>query len=419
MMKVLMFGTTTDRQIVAKPNKNDGFDMVFQTRDEEHTGCITEFTIDRTRWHLSLTKDDSVYYCAIPPGTTIEQKKLKPAVMIRDADEAARMRIGMFTDDDDKPGSESDYNLLSADGTLALVDHPKFNKCGIGIASYASAFYCSDVENQDKVVAPPPPPNIGEVAQKVYVGVKNKTEWLSQTADAAGLTDHEREMFMKPTFEADVNRAAIVFLPETQAQVHTASQLLLRVPDTAVNPEHVQKYAGALGVDPEQLGMTGDSGYSTAVLGRASATGRSLCIYGEDTNCARLLIATALTLSRPPSVVMDLVALGFSVHDMQAIMKACPDKEFTVVVPRSKEHNKIAEEIGDLDGSVEVCRTKMQQACLSRCKNQIEFCAVSNARADPAFGKCPDAWQRLLSPIFCTAMLHHQTWMPVNVQSQA
>ena len=418
-MRVLLFGTTTDRQVVAKPNSEGAFDLLFHSKGADHSGCVTEFTIDKQLWQLSLTHEGAVYYCAIPTGLTVEAKKLKPAIMIRDAPEANRMKIGMFADEDADAGAESDYNMLTLDGKMSLVDHPKFDKCGIGVAEYASAFYCSDTGNQQQVVPPAHPPDIGGVAQAAFNGAKKKADWLGLVAGASGLSDTERQMFMQPQFEADINRTAIVFQPEAQAQAHTASQLLLRVPPLAVDEAALGLYAKALAVDADQLGMTGDVEYTTAVLGKSAPTARSLRVYGENAHAGLQLVASALALSRPSSVVLDVHALRYDKEQIEYLLQACKDKQLTLVLPRAKEHNALAERMAEIDGSVEVCRTKMQQACASRSRNKIEFCAVSHARGELPFGQCGEAWERLLSPVFCTSMLHHQTWMPVAVSARS
>lgn len=411
-MKVLVFGSTTDRQMLAqKTKKPTELDIVFSTTklSPQASGVYSEFFIDTETMNLGVEVDGKRFFIGIEPGFEPVPKKLKPAKAFLEVDPENRFVMGTFKEDDSE---DNDYLISLENEKAALVDHPKYAKCGVGHIDYASAWYVSESENQGSVEAPVDPPDIGKIASTVLGLAKNKQRCVEALGDFHGLTEHERQSFMHANFRTNIEATALVLYPSSQSQVATATQLLLRTPKRNAN---ITEYSSVLGCAPGHVGMTHDDTTSTAILGKAGERAVSLRVFGNNAKGVLPLIVAGLEQCKHPTVLIDAVGLGLNVQNLHDLAEKSK-KQFTVVIGRSKEMNDFADEVQDCGTNVEVIRNTVASACHARFKNSVPFCMVySGSKLDekPLFDSCEKSVANLLSPLFCPSLLYHQNWLSV------
>ena len=386
-------------------------ELVFSTTTltPKTEGVYSEFFIDKDTMNLGVEIDGKKFYTGIEKGFKPEPKKLKPAKAFAEIEPEDRFVMGTFQEDDT---DENDYLISLESEKAALVDHPKYAKCGVGGIDYASAWYVSETDNQDAVEAPVEPPDISKVASSVLRLAKKKEECMNRLADFHGLTDYERQCFMNANFRSNVEATALVLHPSTQSQIETASQLLLRTP---THSSDIAEYSSILGCAPGHIGMTHDDSSSSAILGKAGERALSLCVFGNNPKGFMPLIISGLEHCKHAAVLVDAVGLGLSVEDLTHLAGESA-KQFTVVVGRSKDMNDFAERAQDCGSNVEVIRSDVMSACQTRFRNSLPFCMVYSGTKTAErglFDGCDKSVANLLKPIFCSSMLFHQNWISV------
>jgi hypothetical protein len=220
---------------------------------------------------------------------------------------------------------------------------------------------------------------------------------------------------MQDDFNTQIDRTTFLFVPKEQSHVDTATQILLRSPPVVSD---LDQYSQLLGCSPGHVGQCHDKVSSCATLGRAGDNCLALATFGDCKTMRLQLLAAALKQVKPPTVLLDVVSLGFTADDVKSLAEKLQTKQFTVVVNKKKSNDQLAADIEENDANVEVVRNSASSACASRFRSGVPFCAAYHS-AGPEFltrgpfDRCDTAQVGLLNPLFVTTMLHHNTWIEV------
>lgn len=403
-----IFGSTTDRQLVVslkgrRPN------LIFKRKGVDYDAEV--FQLDKSTGHCFTVIDDTKYYM-VAPDTPPQPNKIKPAIMEAEASapEERRLAFMKFSKDDD---SSTDYAVATTDNSFALVDHTKYEQCGVGEGKLCSPFYVSDAQVAAEVKHLDAE-SLQKIATKTYSSIrKNKTEWLESLKDAVDLTPHCQQVFLAQSFLAQVNRSCILFVPAKQDQTDTAAMLLLRSPGDA---DKAAKLAQLLEVEPEYLGNSGDETAGGVILGRVGSKTVGVCALGLARENANLLQA-AVAQAAPKNVIVDASSLQLDDEGMAAFVDHFKDKQFCIILSRSTPVNEW-EKTSALTNA-EIVRHTPSVSIASRINGGMT-CVVVHGCGDNAvitetpFSKCSKTNAALLSPLLSYSLLDPSNWEPVE-----
>jgi hypothetical protein len=407
-MEVLLFGTSTDRQVYGV-YKNGRISLSMT----ENASAIPEdairiFVIEEGTGCLTATHEDRTFYLPTPT-TAIQDKKIKPVYLSSKVPEDSRMRFMKFHGEDE---DANDYVVSDGNSTYALVDHPKFEKCGVGNAGLASPFYVSSVSD---VVPQSSSADLGSIATAIVKNSKDRKSWVEQLSPSFGLSGDQQERFVGDDFETAINRRVLVFAPHAQEDRDTAAQILLRRP-----LDDEETYCGAIGVEADELGKSNDQVWNSCVLGPATKSTVALVGMGQTNQVFWQLIGAALRQVSPPNVVIDATSTGASAEDIQALSEKFPTKNFIVAFTDRKTGVPVAEKLHELDiSNVEVhdVRSSASKLCRQRAKSGMPFCAVYRAADNMTVDSGPlhliDNDVKLFSPCWSTNQLVAANWVKV------
>lgn len=407
-MEVYLFGTSTDRQVYGIYKNGRIALNMSPSANSIPTDSIRNFVIEEVTGCLTARHEDRTFYLPTPT-VAIQDKKIKPVYLSANVPESSRMRFMKFNDED---ADSNDYVVSDVESTYALVDHPKFEKCGIGKAELASPFYVSSIVD---VIPQSTNADLGSIATTIVRKSKDRKSWIEQMSSSFGLNDDQRECFLSETFETFINRKVIVFAPNSQEDGDTAAQILLRQP-----PNDEKKYCETLGIEPSELGKSNDEIFNCCVLGPSTKSSVAVIGMGQTTQIFWDLVSAALEQVAPLNVIIEATSTRASAKDIQSLSERFPLKNFVVAFTDSKSGGPVAEMLHELDiSNVEVhdVRSSASKLCRQRAKSGMPFCAVYRAQNNMAMNGGPlhtiDNNVLLFSPCWSTNQLLAANWVKV------